>query len=131
MFDVSHYAPSPDLSEWFQFALKWTPRAIVVGLAGYYSLGVAYETGIMATIDRWAIRILRPSMGYMGIAAFMPTFQWYSAWSVRIVTAIGAGFLYDLIERIIRAAYTALPFSSKDEQHLSPAPLHRNSSHLS
>jgi hypothetical protein len=107
---VEQYS-SPTPHDFLQFILKWTPRTIVAGFAGYYSLGVAYEMGVMAAIDRIAIRILRHFMGYAGIGAFMPTFQWYSAWSVRIVSALGAGLLYDLTERIIRLAMTC--FSSR------------------
>lgn len=103
--NINQYAPSPPFHEWFHFALKWTPRAIVAGLAGYYCLGAAYDMGVMAAIDRIAIRILRPSLGYMGMAAFMPTFQWYSAWGVRVLSAISAGLLYDLLERIFKIAY--------------------------
>lgn len=117
-------SPSPDFSEWFHFALKWTPRAIVAGLSGYYCLGVAYDMGIMAAIDRLAIRILRPSLGYMGIAAFMPTFQWYAAWGIRTIVAIGAGLLYDLVERILRTVFNRY-FQPKEDVALHPAPLHR------
>lgn len=120
---LSHYDPSPNFGEIFQFALKWTPRAIVAGLAGYYCLGVAYSMGIMAAIDRIAMRILLPSLGYMGVAAFMPTFQWYSAWTVRVVIAIVAGFLYDLIERILRAVFAY--FYSEKSSSLIPIPLHQ------
>lgn len=132
MNQFEHYAPPPpDLTTWFQFTLKWTPRAIAAGLAGYYCLGIAYETGLMAAIDRIAMRILRPSLGYMGMAAFMPTFQWYSAWAVRVVAAIAAGLLYDLIERICRATYHAFISKSDNSTPLTPAPIHRRPSDLS
>lgn len=131
MNQFGHYAaPPPDVTTWFQFAVKWGPRAIVAGLAGYYCLGVAYESGLMAAIDRIAMRILRPSLGYMGMAAFMPTFQWYSAWGVRVVAAIGAGFLYDLIERIFNAIYQKF-ISDPNEVPLTPPPIHRPPSSLS
>ena len=83
-----------------QLLWTWTPRILVAGVAGYYGLGVAYEVGIMAAIDRVAISILRDSVGYAGIGAAMPTFQWYSAWAVRSVAAAGAGLIYDLLERL-------------------------------
>jgi hypothetical protein len=111
----SDVSPSLDFSELFQFALKWTPRAIVAGLAGYYCLGFAYEIGLMARIDALAIRILRSSLGYVGVGAFMPTFQWYSAWGVRIVAALGAGLLYDLSEKVVRAVYSELTSSETIE----------------
>lgn len=132
MFDCfSHYASPPsDLKEVFQFAVKWTPRAIVAGLAGYYSLGIAYHMGIMAAIDRIAMHIFLPSLGYMGMGFFMPTFQWYSAWGVRVLAAIGAGFLYDLAEKIFRAAFNAIFSQSEESDPLSPTPMHRTSPHL-
>jgi hypothetical protein len=89
-------------------AFRWTPRTIVAGLGGYYSLGIAYEHGIMAFIDRLAIAVLRKNMGYVAIGAFMPTLQWYSAWAVRLTAAIMTGLLYDLTERVAIAAYTTL-----------------------
>lgn len=91
-----------------QFFLTWTPRIIVAGFAGYYSLGIAYDVGIMAAIDRLAISILRDSIGYAGIGAAMPTFQWYSAWAVRTVAAGGAGLIYDLLERLTVFVYSQL-----------------------
>jgi hypothetical protein len=123
-------SPQIDFSKWFQFALKWTPRTIVAGLAGYYCLGVAYEMGIMANIDRIAMRVLRPSMGYMGMAVFMPTFQWYSAWGVRITAALAAGLLYDLTERLLRIVFNAINPQSNVNTPLTAAPLHRSPSHL-
>ncbi len=81
------------------FFIKWTPRVIAVGIGGYYGLGIAYELGIMALIDKVAIQIIGHFFGYAGIGALMPTVQWYSAWGVRIVIGLGAGFLYDLAEK--------------------------------
>ena len=115
-----------DSQEYLYFAIKWTPRAIVAGLAAYYSLGIAYERGYMAAIDRVAIRTLRHWMGYAGVGAFMPTFQWYSAWSVRMVAALGAGILYDMIEKVVRAVFARFPISTPKEEVLIPAPLHRH-----
>lgn len=63
-----------------RFLMTWTPRVIVAAIAGYYSLGIAYEMGIMAAIDQVAISVLKDSVGYAGLGAVMPTFQWYSAW---------------------------------------------------
>ena len=115
-----------DSQEYLYFAIKWTPRAIVAGLAAYYSLGIAYERGYMAAIDRVAIRTLRHWMGYAGIGAFMPTFQWYSAWSVRMVAALSAGVLYDMIEKVVRAVFARFSLSIPSEEILIPAPLYRS-----
>lgn len=90
------------------FTLRWTPRTIVAGVSGYYCLGIAYEVGIMAAIDRIGIRILRPSLGYMAIAAVMPTFQWYSAWGVRVCFGLTATLIYYLIEKILGFIYSTL-----------------------
>lgn len=84
------------------FALKWTPRIIFVGIGGYYSLGVAYQFGIMAAIDKVAIKVLKHWVGYAGIGAVMPTFQSRAAWVVRGVSAAGAGLIYDSTERIVK-----------------------------
>lgn len=108
MNDITSATPRTGFSQTLHFAIKWTPRAIVAGVAGYYSLGIAYEKGIMAAIDRAAIYILRRTVGYAGIGALMPTFQWYSAWAVRVVAALSAGIVYDLAERAACAAYAAL-----------------------
>ena len=108
--------------DFFLFALRWTPRALFAGVAGYYSLGVAYDKGVMAAIDRVAIKVFRHFWGYAGIGAFMPTFQWYSAWGVRIICALAAGILYDLAERIVLAACRALKYCLYGEPELVPAP---------
>lgn len=110
----------PSSNDFFNFILKWTPRAIVAGFTGYYSLGIAYDIGLMAAIDRIAIRILRYLLGYVGIGALMPTIQWYAAWGVRMVTALGAGLTYDFIERILRSAFSALNLPRSHPQTPSP-----------
>ena len=100
-------APSNEISEstFFDWSkdilLKWTPRVIVCVVTGYYSLGIAYDTGLMAEIDRIAIPILKNWVGYAGLGAIMPTFQWYAAWAVRVIAAAIAGLIYDLLERLI------------------------------
>lgn len=91
-----------------QFAIKAGPRAIVAGIAGYYSLGIAYEQGLMAEIDKIAIIVLKNWVGYAGIGALMPTFQWYAAWGVRIMAAAFAAIIYDLIERVIIHCYLSI-----------------------
>lgn len=90
----------PFLRKCVDFTAKWTPRATVSFISGYYSLGIAYEKGYMAKIDQIVIRVMYPSIGYMGIATFMPKFQWYSAWGIRISAALLAGVIYDTLERI-------------------------------
>ncbi len=115
------YVPALNLFDRIShFALRWTPRLIVMGFVGYYSLGVAYEKGIMAAIDRVAIRILRHYVGYAGLGALMPTFQWYAAWSVRALAVIGAGLLYDLIERIILYIVTILRGRHERQMKIMP-----------
>lgn len=120
--------PIPSFHDFSHIALKWTPRLIIMGIAGYYSLGIAYNKGLMATIDRVAISILRHHVGYIGLGAAMPTFQWYSAWTVRTLAAIAAGILYDLIERIARNVITRLreePEKNDRNIPLNQAPLQR------
>ncbi|MBX7067140.1 MAG: hypothetical protein K1X28_07910 [Parachlamydiales bacterium] len=87
------------------FLLKWTPRAVAVAIGGYYGLGIAYEMGLMAAIDQFAIQVIKNFGGYVGIGALMPTVQWYSAWAVRIVMGIASGILYDLAERAVQCFY--------------------------
>jgi hypothetical protein len=82
-----------------QFLLKWTPRAIAVFVGGYYGLGIAYEFGLMAVIDRYAIQLLKHFVGYAGVGALMPTVQWHAAIGVRIGMGLGTGLIYDVIER--------------------------------
>ena len=84
--------------------LKWTPRAIAVAFGAYYGLGIAYDLGLMAILDRFAIHILKQTVGYAGLGALMPTFQWYMAISVRCFFGLIAGLSYDLIARAIRLA---------------------------
>lgn len=85
------------------FLLTWTPRAIAVGVGGYYGLGLAYSSGLMAAIDKLAIPIIQHQLGYIGLGAIMPTFQWYAAWSARITFGALFALLYNIIERIILA----------------------------
>jgi len=87
------------------FVIKWTPRAIVVTIGGYYGLGIAYELGLMALIDQVAIQAIKHVVGYAGIGALMPTVQWYSAWGARIAIGLGAGVIYDLAEKGIKACW--------------------------
>jgi hypothetical protein len=92
-------------SGFLTLTLRWTPRAIAGCLAGYYSLGIAYEKGWMAALDRIAIQILSHHTGYLGIGAIMPTFQWYSALSVRLLSGLLGALVYDLAERASCAVY--------------------------
>lgn len=84
------------------FVMKWTPRVIVIGFAGYYGLGLAYQCGLMAVIDKIAIAIIGHATGTAGVGALMPTFQWYSAWAVRFACALAAELTYEVVERIAR-----------------------------
>lgn len=91
---------------------KWAaPRTIAITIGGYYGLGIAYEMGLMALIDQFAIQVLKNIGGYAGIGALMPTVQWYSAWAARISIGIAAGILYDLAERIVVRIYFLIPAS--------------------
>ena len=85
--------------------LKLAPRIIIGGLAAYYSLGLAYNMGLMAVIDKFAIKILLPNVGYIGLGAVMPTVQWYTAWTARLIVGTVAAFLYDLCEKIATLVY--------------------------
>lgn len=104
-----------------QFISTWGPRVIVAAVAGYYSLGIAYATGLMASIDSVAIPILVDSVGYAGLGAVMPTFQWYSAWTVRTIAALGAGIIYDVVERLAFFIYSKVQgcFSPPQETPIS------------
>ncbi len=119
----------PSFNIFSNFAFRWTPRIVVSTVAGYYSLGVAYERGVMALIDRVAIQILLPRVGYLGLGAVMPTVQWYAAWAVRIAVTIAVALLYDLCERMLIAAYRRFCAPSPKNQvieelttKLTPAP---------
>lgn len=89
----------------FSRAIKWTPRVIVIGLGAYYGLGIAYEIGLMASVDKLAIAILKQSVGYAGIGFFMPTIQWYAAVGVRVIIGGLGGLAYDLCERVVTHVY--------------------------
>lgn len=89
-------------SDFLQFATKWTPRVIAASLGGYYGLGIAYATGLMALIDRVAISTIQHFLGYAGIGALMPTVQWYSAWAARFVIGFTVGLIYDVLERALK-----------------------------
>ncbi len=105
-------------------ALHWTPRTCVAGAAGFYSLGLAYEKGVMAAIDRIAIQLLRHHVGYIGLGAIMPTFQWYSAWGVRLTAALMAGITYDIAERTILLSIHY--FNPNPQDTLPPLPERRS-----
>jgi hypothetical protein len=74
------------------------PPVILGTLSGYYSLGFAYEIGLMHQIDLLAIPLLRSLAGRMAIGALMPLVQWYSAYVVQIGTGLTVGFLYLALE---------------------------------
>ena len=61
----------------FQFMTKWTPKAIAVAVGRYYSLGIAYDFGLMALIDKISIEVIKHFARYVGLSAFMPTIQWH------------------------------------------------------
>jgi hypothetical protein len=87
---------------------SWGPYTIAACIGGYYGLGVAYEYGVMAAIDKVAMSILKDQVGYVGMGALMPTVQWYSALAVRTVCAITAGLIYDMIAKIVLFFYDFL-----------------------
>lgn len=91
-----------NLGKW---AVKIGPRVFVIGLVGYAALGYAYELGIMAEIDRIAIPIIKSQVGYMGLGAAMPVFQWYAAWAVRITAALSAEALFELALMVAKSVY--------------------------
>lgn len=78
---------SPSFNLCSQMLCVWTPQLVIGAFAGYYSVGYAYDKGVMAVIDRVAIRILKPKVGYVGLGVVMPTVQWYAAWGVRVSAA--------------------------------------------
>lgn len=84
------------------FLITWAPRALAILVGGYYGLGLAYSCGLMAAIDKLAIAIIQQQVGYIGLGAIMPTFQWYAAWSARITFSALFALLYDTIERIAK-----------------------------
>jgi len=90
------------------FVFKWTPRVLIVGFVGYYSLGFAYSTGLMAAIDKVAIPIIQHFVGLAGLGATMPIFQWYSALAVRVIAAGIAELIYEGIEKVIRMCLQTL-----------------------
>lgn len=85
----------------FEFMMKWTPRAIAVAIGGYYGLGIAYDYGLMAVIDKIAIDVIKHFAGYAGVGALMPTVQWHAAWVVRVIIGLSFGFIYDRIEVLV------------------------------
>lgn len=91
-----------------QFVYTWGPRTIAAAIGGYYCLGIAYKIGLMAAIDKIAIPILVHSVGYAGLGAIMPLFQWYTAVGIRIVSAVLAAALYDLIKAVCKCAIERL-----------------------
>lgn len=90
----------------FANVVYWTPRVIVYTAVGYYSLGYAYHYGIMAIIDKYAIKILVAHVGYIGLGATMPIVQWYAAWGVRFTASLIALKVYDYTERIVIYVYS-------------------------
>jgi hypothetical protein len=112
MIGTNSWAGS-DILPWL---LKWTPRAFFAALGGYYSLGVAYGTGVMARIDVLAIKILKHFSGYAGVGAGMPIVQSYAAWGVRFVGAALCVWLYILVEKILCFVYAKIFGSRQLEQ---------------
>lgn len=102
-------------------ALEWTPRVVVGVVGGYYGLGAAYAYGVMAAIDRIAIAILLPKVGWVGIGALMPLIQWYGAWGVRIGCVILSEVAYHVVlTGVTKAARAVLPgFSTAKEKYVT------------
>ena len=101
-----------------KFLLKWTPRALAALAGGFYSLGLAYDLGLMIEIDRLAIKLIRPWLGHIGIGLFMPTFHWYAAWGVRCLAALLTGLIYDLLARLVR--YLIKRWRQRKQQPIVP-----------
>lgn len=83
----------------------WTPRVVVGFVAGWYSLGFAYELGVMHKIDLLAMAIFKHFFGRAGIGAFLPVFQPYSAYGVRCIAALMGTVLYDRTEKLVCYVY--------------------------
>jgi hypothetical protein len=104
------------------FIMKWTPRAAVTLVSGYYGLGIAYEMGWMASVDKVSIQALKCFFGYAGVGAFMPLAQWYSAMAVRVAIGLSAGLVYDVTEKCAIWVYSKWkkpPEDSKGAQEVT------------
>lgn len=106
-------------ADWFKSV---GPRVVAAAVGGYYGLGIAYATGLMARIDQIAIPIIVGQVGYLGLGGVMPQFQWYSAWAIRFGFGALAACLYDVIERIVLASCRLFAHKNQEEQE-APAPL--------
>lgn len=83
----------------------WTPRIVVGLVVGYYSLGFAYELGLMHKIDLLAMSIFKHFFGRIGVGAFMPAFQPYAAYFIRCIAALSGTLVYDRTERLALYVY--------------------------
>jgi len=102
--------------------LKWGPRTVSALIGGYYGLGIAYDLGIMAAIDKIAILILKRFVGYVGIGVFMPTIQWYSACAVRTLSALSTSLLYNTAENTTIYVVKRFKTRHKNSHRRVPAP---------
>lgn len=109
-----------------RFFWRWTPQVLFACCVGYWSVGIAYELGIMASLDKVAIYFLKQHVGTIGVGALMPQFQWYSAWAVRTVAAAGAMIFYNLSERALGYLYHGIQnrFFGSPTPPSSPTPNH-------
>lgn len=103
-------------SQYFYVGFHIGRRTLVAGAAGYYVLGFAYQTGLMAKVDRLVLDAFFPSVGYFGVGLVMPEVQRRSSLIVRVSAACLAGVLYDILERIFFAVFRFFDFLLKDKQ---------------
>lgn len=99
--------PAQNTSKIRDLITNYAPKATVVLVVGYYSLGIAYSIGLMAVIDKIAIGIILHYAGYAGVGKLMPSFQQYSSWGVRGAAMLAAGFVFDLAIKVGKQIYNS------------------------
>jgi hypothetical protein len=121
--------PTP-LSQ-FNLFMQRASLGLSIAIPSYYSLGFAYKTGLMARIDLIAIEVLSHFTGYMGVAIWMPTVQWYAAVGVRIAAGAVCGLLYTIIEKVAKKLYGIYVVKSQEmEKKISNINLSHKSSEV-
>ena len=100
---------------------KWAPRLIAATVFGYYGLGYAYEFGLMHRIDLIAMAVLKHFSGRAGMGTFMPIFQPYAAYGVRITSGFCGACMIDLFEKLVVSVYQKMENRWYNQSHVEIA----------
>jgi len=93
------------LTGYTKTAVVWSIEGVVGFVGGYYALGLAYDRGLMAEIEKISRRILKPKVGILGLGVAMARVQWYAACVIQVTASIICMALFRLAVKILKYVY--------------------------